>query len=151
MAGIFKYMSFKRIVRIFFMWLSNVLPLRGHHRYKLVKLGGVNIKGRCFIYKKVYFDSVAPELITIEKGVTITQGTTILTHYLDPSQPGRHYRRGEVHIEEDAFVGCNVTICNSVTIGKGSIVGAGSVVTKDIPPYQCWAGNPAHYIKDRAH
>lgn len=151
MAGIFKYMSFKRIVHIFFMWLSNVLPLRGHHRYKLVKLGGVNIKGRCFIYRNVYFDSVAPELITIEKGVTITQGTTILTHYLDPSQPGRHYRRGEVHIEEDAFVGCNVTICNSVTIGKGSIVGAGSVVTKDIPPYQCWAGNPAHYIKDRAH
>lgn len=144
-------MSFKRIVHIFFMWLSNVLPLRGHHRYKLVKLGGVNIKGRCWIYKNVYFDSVAPELITIEKGVTITQGTTILTHYLDPSQPGRHYRRGEVHIEEDAFVGCNVTICNSVTIGKGSIVGAGSVVTKDIPPYQCWAGNPAHYIKDRAH
>lgn len=144
-------MSFKRIVHIFFMWLSNVLPLRGHHRYKLVKLGGVNIKGRCFIYKNVYFDSVAPELITIEKGVTITQGTTILTHYLDPSQPGRHYRRGEVHIEEDAFVGCNVTICNSVTIGKGSIVGAGSVVTKDIPPYQCWAGNPAHYIKDRTH
>lgn len=144
-------MSFKRIVHIFFMWLSNVLPLRGHHRYKLVKLGGVNIKGRCFIYRNVYFDSVAPELITIEKGVTITQGTTILTHYLDPSQPGRHYRRGEVHIEEDAFVGCNVTICNSVTIGKGSIVGAGSVVTKDIPPYQCWAGNPAHYIKDRAH
>lgn len=151
MAGIFKYMSFKRIVRIFFMWLSNVLPLRGHHRYKLVKLGGVNIKGKCFIYRNVYFDSVAPELITIEKGATITQGTTILTHYLDPSQPGRHYRRGEVHIEEDAFVGCNVTICNSVTIGKGSIVGAGSVVTKDIPPYQCWAGNPAHYIKDRAH
>ena len=116
-----------------------------------MKLGGVNIKGRCFIYRNVYFDSVAPELITIEKGATITQGTTILTHYLDPSQPGRHYRRGEVHIEEDAFVGCNVTICNSVTIGKGSIVGAGSVVTKDIPPYQCWAGNPAHYIKDRAH
>ena len=54
MAGIFKYMSFKRIVHIFFMWLSNVLPLRGHHRYKLVKLGGVNIKGRCFIYRNVY-------------------------------------------------------------------------------------------------
>ena len=39
----------------------------------------------------------------------------------------------------------------SVTIGKGAIVGAGSVVTKDIPPYQVWAGNPAKYIKDRVH
>lgn len=40
--------------------------------------------------------------------------------------------------------------CSSVTIGKGAIIGAGSVVTKDIPPYQVWAGNPARYIKDRA-
>lgn len=114
-------------------------------------MGGVNVKGTCWIYKDVVFDSVAPELITIENGATITQGTIILTHYLDPCLPGRHFRMGEVHIEEDAFIGCNTIICNSVTIGKGSIVGAGSVVTKDIPPYQCWAGNPAKYIKDRAH
>lgn len=77
-------------------------------------------------------------------------GTKILTHYLDPSQPGVHFRRGEVHIEDDVFIGLNVCICSSVTIGKGAIIGAGSVVTKDIPPYQIWAGNPARYIKDRA-
>ena len=40
-------------------------------------------------------------------------------------------------------------ICNSVTIGEGSIIGAGSVVTKDIPANQVWAGNPARFIKDR--
>ena len=114
-------------------------------------MGGVNVKGPCYIYKDVYFDSVAPDLITIEKGVTITQGTTILTHFLDSNQKGRHYRLGNVHIEEDAFIGCNTTICNSITIGKGAIVGAGSVVTKSIPPYQVWAGNPAKYIKDRAY
>lgn len=147
----FKYMSLNRIKQIFFMWLSNILPLRGYQRYKFVKLGGVNIKGPCWIYRNVYFDSVAPELITIEKGVTITQDTTILTHFLDPSKKGRHFRLGKVHIEEDAFIGCNVTICNAVRIGKGAIVGAGSVVTKDIPPYQVWAGNPAKYIKDRVH
>ena len=49
------------------------------------------------------------------------------------------------------FIGVNVVICNSVTIGKGAIVGAGSIVTKDIPPYQVWAGNPARYIKAREH
>jgi len=54
-----------------------------------------------------------------------------------------------VYIGDNVFVGVNVVICNSVTIGDGAIIGAGSVVTKDIPPYQCWAGNPAHYIKDR--
>ena len=151
MASLFKYMSFKRLSRIFFMWLSNALPLQGHQRYKFVKWGGVNVKGPCYIYKDVYFDSGAPDLITIEKGVTITQGTTILTHFLDSNQKGRHYRLGNVHIEEDAFIGCNTIICNAVTIGKGSIVGAGSVVTKDIPPYQVWGGVPAKYIKDRTH
>ena len=133
------------------MWLANALPLRGHQRWKFVKRGGVNVKSPCWIYRNVYFDSVAPHLITIEKGVTITQDTTILTHFLDPNQDGRMYNYGEVKIEEDAFIGCNVVICNAVTIGKGAIVGAGSIVTKDIPPYQVWAGNPARYIKDRVH
>lgn len=151
MLRLFRGMPIKRIKQIFFMWLSNALPLRGHQRWKFVKHGGVNIKGPCWIYRNVYFDSVAPHLITIENGVTITQATTILTHFLDPTKKGRNYNLGEVHIEEDAFIGCNVTICNAVTIGKGAIVGAGSVVTKDIPPYQVWAGNPAKYIKDRAH
>ena len=133
------------------MWLANALPLRGYQRWELVKKGGVNVKGPCWIYSNVYFDSVAPHLITIEKGVTITQDTTILTHFLDPNQKGRMYNLGEVKIEEDVFIGCNVVICNAVTIGKGAIVGAGSIVTKDIPPYQVWAGNPARYIKDRVH
>ena len=146
----FKAISFNRLRYMFFMWLANVLPLRGHQRYLFVKGGGVAVKGPCWIYRNVYFDSVAPHLITIEKNVTITQNTTILTHYLDPGHKGRYYRLGEVHIEEDAFIGCNVTICSAVTIGCGAIVGAGSVVTKDIPPYQCWAGNPARFIKERA-
>lgn len=149
--GMFKYMPLKRIMQILFMWLGKVLPIQGHQRPAFVRMGGVNIKGKCWIYKNVYFDSVAPHLITVGKGVTITQNTQILTHYLDPNQPGRHYRLGEVKIEDDAFIGCGTIICNSVTIGKGAIVGAGSVVTKDIPEYECWAGNPAHFIKKRAH
>lgn len=151
MSRLFQGLSFKRLSQIFFMWLANTLPLRGHQRWRFVKLGGVDVKGPCYIYRNVYFDSVAPHLITIEKGVTITQDTTILTHFLDPTKKGRNYNLGKVIIEEDAFIGCNVVICNSVTIGKGAIVGAGSIVTKNIPPYQVWAGNPARYIKDRAH
>lgn len=96
-------------------------------------------------------DTVAPDMIYKGNHVAITSGTKILTHYLDPNKKGRIFRLGEVHIEDDVFIGLNVIICNSVTIGKGSIIGAGSVVTKDIPPYQCWAGNPARFIKERAH
>ena len=102
----------------------------------------------CWIGKDVHFDSVHPELITIEQGAIITQGTIILTHYIDPARKGIEFREGPVHIK-NAFIGCNTVICNSVTIGDNSIVGAGSIVTKDIPDNQIWAGNPAHKIKDR--
>lgn len=139
-----------RLWRKIWLGLAN-LPMMPQHRAKILKYGGVNIKGRVLIYGGVLIDTVAPNKIFIGNNVAITAGVKILTHYLDPSQKGRIFRIGEVHIEDDVFIGVNVIICNSVTIGKGSIVGAGSVVTKDIPPYQVWAGNPAKFIKDREH
>lgn len=139
-----------RLWRKIWLGLAN-LPMMPQHRAKILKYGGVNIKGRVLIYGGVLIDTVAPNKIFIGNNVAITAVVKILTHYLDPSQKGRIFRIGEVHIEDDVFIGVNVIICNSVTIGKGSIVGAGSVVTKDIPPYQVWAGNPAKFIKDREH
>ena len=94
---------------------------------------------------------VIGETCNIGNNVTITAGTKILTHYLDPGSKGRIFRIGEVHIEDDVFIGVNSIICNSITIGKGAIIGAGSIVTKDIPPYQIWAGNPAKFIKEKVH
>lgn len=73
----------------------------------------------------------------------------MLSHYLDNTKSGVHWLHGKIKIEEDVFIGANSIITKPLTIGKGSIIGAGSVVTKDIPPYQIWAGNPARYIKDR--
>ncbi|MDY3965023.1 MAG: acyltransferase [Prevotella sp.] len=140
----------KRLSRIFFMKMANSLPLSGKRRTKLMRLGGVNIGERSLIYSGVSFDTVYPELITIGNRVRITSGSKIITHFIDPSQPGVHFRIAPVVIEDDVFIGMNTIICNSVTIGKGAMIGAGSVVTKDVPPYQIWAGNPARYIKDRA-
>ena len=146
----FEVYSPKRMWRKLWLGLS-FLPMMPQHRAKILKLGGVNFKGRALIYGGVLIDTVAPEKVFIGKNVAITAGTKILTHYLDPTKIGRMFKIGEVHIEDDVFIGVNSIICNSVTIGKGAIVGAGSVVTKDIPPYQVWAGNPARYIKDRNH
>lgn len=52
-------------------------------------------------------------------------------------------------IEDDVWLGNNVTIIGGVTIGKGAIVAAGAVVTKNIPPCEIWGGIPARKIKDR--
>ena len=52
-------------------------------------------------------------------------------------------------IEDDVWIGANATIVDGVTIGKGSIIGAGSVVTRDIPPYSIAVGTPAQPVKDR--
>ena len=51
-------------------------------------------------------------------------------------------------IEDIVSIGSSVTVLCGVTIGKNSVIGAGSVVTKDIPPFQVWAGNPARFLKN---
>lgn len=51
----------------------------------------------------------------------------------------------KTNIEKNVTIGSNSTILGGKTIGDGSTIGAGSVVTKDIPPHQIWAGNPARF------
>jgi len=57
--------------------------------------------------------------------------------------------RGDAVIEDDVWLGVNVCVMDGVTIGKGAIVGAGAVVTNDIPPYAIAGGIPAHVIRFR--
>ncbi len=56
---------------------------------------------------------------------------------------------GIVKIEKDVWIGANAIILKGVTVGEGSIVAAGSVVTKDVIPYSLVGGNPAKHIKMR--
>lgn len=57
-------------------------------------------------------------------------------------------RSKPVVIEDYAFIGAHSTILKGVTIGAYSVIGAGSVVTRDVPPNQIWAGNPAKFVKE---
>ncbi len=53
----------------------------------------------------------------------------------------------ETIIKKGASIGANATILGGITIGEGAMIGAGSVVTKDVPPGELWVGNPARFIR----
>jgi maltose O-acetyltransferase len=55
-----------------------------------------------------------------------------------------------VRIEDDVWIGARAIILPGLTIGKGSIIGAGAVITKDVPPYAICGGNPARVIRFRS-
>ncbi|SFR01419.1 transferase hexapeptide (six repeat-containing protein) [Enterobacter sp. kpr-6] len=57
--------------------------------------------------------------------------------------------KGPIIINDDVWIGCNVTILSGVEIGRGAVIAAGSVVTKDVPPYAIVGGNPAKTISMR--
>ena len=52
-------------------------------------------------------------------------------------------------IGDDVWIGSRVTILPGVHVGNGAVIGAGAVVTKDIPDYEVWGGNPARKLKSR--
>ena len=58
-----------------------------------------------------------------------------------------HFSTGPIVIEDNVWIAAKVCILGGVHIGKGSVIGAASVVTRDIPPYSIAVGNPARVIK----
>lgn len=84
--------------------------------------------------------------ITIEDNVQIAGNVSLLTNNHDP------YDRmvlpcKPILIQKGAWIGANVVILRGISIGKHAIVGAGSVVTKDVPDYAVVVGNPAKVVK----
>lgn len=57
--------------------------------------------------------------------------------------------KGDIIIQEDVWIGSNAVVLSGVTVGRGSVIAAGAVVTKDVPKYAIVAGNPAKIIKYR--
>ena len=84
--------------------------------------------------------------ITIEDDVQIAGNVSLLTNNHDP------YDRmilpcKPILIKKGAWIGANVVVLRGISIGKHAIVGAGSVVTKDVPDYAVVVGNPAKVVK----
>ena len=98
--------------------------------------------------------------VTIGDNVLIGPNVTLATpmHPLLPEERNVRQRAdGSVYnleyarpivIEKDCWLASNVIVCGGVTIGEGSVIGAGSVVTRDIPPHSLAAGNPCRVIRE---
>lgn len=140
--------SLLRIWRKCMITLSTSSILHWKIRLKMLKWGGVNKQGKAFIGANVVFDGIHPELITIGNGAIITTGTCILSHFYSVNDA--LFYLGNVDIGNNVFIGMNTLIVNAVKIGDNAVIGAGSIVTCDIPSNEVWAGNPAKFIKKRS-
>ena len=151
-----KHMNIRRLKAILFLnfqqtpWLSRSL------RARFVSWGGVkfqSLKG-VRIGQGCVFDTTNPQDIVIEEGAHIALRCIIITHFKNPRKLSRDtasggYDRGKVVIKKNAWIGASTVITKPLTIGEGAIIGACSVLTRDVPDYEVWAGNPAKFIRKR--
>ncbi len=107
---------------------------------------GVLIGRNSIVIFPGYVDGRLPYLLEIGDNVTVSRMVTILTHDAATAFAGDLIKVGRVVIRDRCFIGANATILCNVRIGPDSIVGAGSVVTRDIPAGEIWGGNPARFI-----
>ena len=97
---------------------------------------GVHIEDECFIGHGVCFiNDKFPRATAAEGGL----------------QTEKDWKVVKTRVKRGASIGSNATILCGVTIGEGAIVGAGSVVTKDVPPHTIVAGNPARILRRVSH
>ncbi|NUN11693.1 acyltransferase [Candidatus Micrarchaeota archaeon] len=114
------------------------------------KLRGVTIKKGVWIGYLAFIDQppdVKESLVEIHEGVGVGFRNNIFAHDSSPVWRGEKCVFKKVVIEKNVYLGANVTIMPGVRIGEGAVVGACSLVNKDVPPYTVVAGVPAKPIK----
>jgi len=116
----------------------------------LQRLRGVKIGRGCIIPKEVFIDDMDPYMIEIGNDVVMAPGVRIFAHVhygrrLYQYMGGRVVEK--VRICDGAYLGANVVVLKGVTIGECAVIGAGSIVTKDIPPFSLAVGAPARVIR----
>jgi acetyltransferase-like isoleucine patch superfamily enzyme len=116
------------------------------------------IGSNCNINCNVFIENnvIIGDNVTIKPGVQIWDGLRIednvfigpnatFTNDLHPRSKQYPEKFLETHIKKGASIGANATIIAGVEIGEYSMIGAGSVITKDVPPFTLWYGNPAKH------
>ncbi len=112
---------------------------------------GVTIGEGTTFFGHVTVDIQRPCLVEIGRNCNLSDGVFIITHGYDWAVLREKFGEmlgssGKVILEENVFIGINTLILKGVTIGRNTIIGAGSVVTRDIPADCVAAGNPCKVI-----
>ena len=108
----------------------------------------LTIGSHCYVGREVFFD--LKDKVTLGDRVTLSMRVTLITHTevgasrLSKTVTASH---APIHIDSDAYLGANATVLEGVHVGEASLIGAASVVLKDVPPRVLVAGNPAKEIK----
>jgi acetyltransferase-like isoleucine patch superfamily enzyme len=132
--------------------IARYLPMYPAWRVSLHRMRGVNIGEGVFIGSDVFIDNTYPERIFIEDNVTIISRTFIIGHTFTPIHLKYVLNKDEktksgVVLKEGCYIGGQSIIMPGVTIGRCSVIGAGSVVAKDIPDYSIAVGIPARVVR----
>ncbi|MBL8120850.1 MAG: acyltransferase [Anaerolineae bacterium] len=128
------------------VYIGHQTILKGYYKNEM-RLGD-----QCWVGQQCFFHSAGG--ITLGARVGVGPGVKIITSVHD--EVGREtpvlfspLRFAPVVIEDDADIGINAVILPGVTVGRGAIVGAGAVVTHDVPAYAMVAGVPARVLRAR--
>lgn len=113
--------------------------------------GGKNVHFGNYVYANFNLTMVDDGHIYVGDNVLFGPNVVVATanHPIDPTlrKKGLQYNK-DVHIEENVWIGASVVIVPGVRIGKNSIIGGGSVVTKDIPEGVVAVGNPCRVLRE---
>jgi len=149
---------------LFCVWTPK--PLNGW-RLLWLRIFGCKINGNPFVHQRARVqipwnlilhdraclgdraNAYSLNVIEIKKGATIAQEAYLCAATHDFSNPDRPLKTSKITIGENAFVGARAFVMPGIQIGEGSVIGACSVVTKDIPPGTTGAGNPFHPVEKR--
>jgi maltose O-acetyltransferase len=115
---------------------------------EMYKRMGVEIGEDCKFQFEVNIDYSHYWLISIGNRVTLAPRVHILAHDASTKNHLGYTKIAKVKIEDNVFVGAGTIILPGVTIGKNSIIGSGSVVSKSIPENSVAVGNPAKVISE---
>jgi acyl-CoA synthetase (AMP-forming)/AMP-acid ligase II/acetyltransferase-like isoleucine patch superfamily enzyme/acyl carrier protein len=127
-------------------WIALYAPGFKTTRVWLHRLRGVSIGDNVSIGLDALIETAYPSLVIIGNNVSIGMRAIIIAHLRDSTTHGTAVREPTVRIEDDVYIGPGVIVLPHVTIGRGAVVSAGSVVSRSIPPGTLARGNPAEPI-----